>query len=339
MVASLRYTHTPLLFAAVMGTACALANLSFAQGPPGTHMDNGGLNGSLSREDLEKLGGDHKRGSDTEVPKDPVLARAKAKAQAEPLVKVLQIGCDISDARLVIAGTRRAASGKKEVETRVYEVACSGGVGYLLETQSGATPEGISCLAAEEARAADVARGKEPSFFCKLAENRDVYATVASLIGAATGAQCAVDALQSFGRSESTQSAYHEVACKGGQGFLLRTPLPGSQSPITATSCAEAANEGIRCRLTDSQPTETPVTLDTFKSALAQHGVSCSIGRIRLIGQEDHLKRYVVEYVCANQSAGTVAFLPLQGNTNPYESLDCNAAAASQIQCTLGPAK
>ena len=39
------------------------------------------------------------------------------------------------------------------------------------------------------------------------------------------------------------------------------------------------------------------------KEALAQH-VSCKIDPVRLIGQEEHLKRYVVEYHCADQPAG-----------------------------------
>jgi hypothetical protein len=43
---------------------------------------------------------------------------------------------------------------------------------------------------------------------------------------------------------------------------------------------------------------ETPVTEATFKTALAEHGESCPIGDLRLIGQEDHRKRYVVEYLC-----------------------------------------
>ena len=34
---------------------------AFAQNAPGTHQDNGGINGSLSRGDLEKLSGDHKQ--------------------------------------------------------------------------------------------------------------------------------------------------------------------------------------------------------------------------------------------------------------------------------------
>jgi hypothetical protein len=86
--------------------------------------------------------------------------------------------------------------------------------------------------------------------------------------------------------------------------------------------------------LTDAGPVETPVTLQTFKDVLARNGVTCNIGQIRLVGQEDHLKRYVVEYRCADRPAGMVAFLPLPGNANPYESLDCaTARTESGVAC------
>jgi len=76
--------------------------------------------------------------------------------------------------------------------------------------------------------------------------------------------------------------------------------------------------------------------LQTFKDVLARNGVTCNIGQIRLIGQEDHLKRYVVEYRCADQPAGMVAFLPLPGNANVYESLDCaTALSESGVECAF----
>ena len=312
--------------AVLLGLQCFSGAPAVAQNTPGTHQDNSGMNGSLSREDLQKLSGDHPQDADSSVPKDPILARAQAKAQSDKLVRSLQIACDVSDAQLVVAGTRRPAAGGKAVETRVYEVACRGGMGYLLETQGTDKPMGISCLSAEETRAADVAKGREPGFFCKLPGNKDVYAMVTSLIASGAGAPCAVSNLQLFGRSESTQSEYTEVVCKEGRGFLVRTALPGSQAKTVVTSCADAAKQGIKCRLTDAGPVEIPVTLDTFRGALAQHGVSCNIDQIRMIGQEDHLKRYVVEYRCADQPAAMVAFIPLQGNTNPYESMDCKDA-------------
>jgi hypothetical protein len=318
--------------AAIMGILATPNMAALAQNTPGIHQNNSGLNGSLSRGDLEKLSGDHAQDANADSTQDPA-ARVKAKLQSEPLIKELQLACNLSDAQLVVAGTRRLLTGKKEVETRVYEVACGGDMGYLLEKQGAEKPMAMSCLTAEEARADDVAHGKAPSFFCKLAENKDVYRLVSSLIAASAAAPCTVSELQLFGRSESSRSEYNEVRCKEGDGFLLRTPLPGSQANITVTNCADAAKQGIKCRLTDGGPIETPVTLETFKGALAQHGVSCTVARLRMIGQEEHLKRYVVEYQCADQPTGMIAFIPLPGNANPYESMDCRVAARQQVPC------
>ena len=95
-----------ILLAALFAMAIAITlstSPARAQGAPGAHLDNSGINGSLSRADAEKLSGDH---TNAEVPKDPVLALAKAKAQSLPLLQALQITCDVSDAKLVIAGTR-----------------------------------------------------------------------------------------------------------------------------------------------------------------------------------------------------------------------------------------
>lgn len=326
--------------AAVIGSLGVLGAPVSAQNTPGTHQDNSGMNGSLSHGDLEKLSGDHKQDSKADAAQDSPQARAKAREESAKLINALQISCEVSDAKLVVAGTRRPASGGKEIETRVYEAACSAGMGYLLETQGAEMPVGISCLDAELARATDVAKGREPGFFCKLPANKDVHAMLTSLIASNAGASCAVRDVKLFGRSESTHSEYSEVACEDGKGFLVRTALPGSQAKTLVTSCSDAAKEGIKCKLTDSGPVETPVTTDSFKSALAQHSVSCPIDQLRMIGQEDHLKRYVVEYRCAGQPVSRVAFIPLQGNDNPYESVDCKEAAAEhQVTCEFGPVK
>jgi hypothetical protein len=319
--------------AALLAAMLAFTAPAFAQGAPGIHEDNSGLNGSLTHDDLQKLGSDTK--SDSSLSRQAALARAKAKAESEQLLQALQLSCQVSNAQVVVAGTSKPASGGKEIDTRVYEVACAGGAGYVLERQGGAKPMALSCLTAEEARAADVAKGRAAGFYCKLPENVDVYGMVTSMIASGTGASCTVRDLQLFGRSESTQSDYSEVACNDGKGFLLRTPLPGSQAETLVMSCSDAARKGIKCRLTDAGPVETPVTMDTFKDALAQHGVSCRIDQIRMIGQEDNRKRYVVEYRCADQSAAMVAFIPLQGNANPYEALDCADAMARGVACTF----
>jgi hypothetical protein len=337
MITSSRAIGAVILAAALAMIAAMSLPVSAQQGP-GIHEDNGGMNGSLSHEDLDKLGGAKR--PDAAATRAATEARAKATADSQELIKTLQLSCDVTNAQLVVAGTRKAAAGGKDVETRVYEVACHDSMGYLLETQGSDKPLGISCLTAEEARASDVAKGKPPGFFCKLPENKDVYGMVASMISARASAACDVRELQLFGRSESTQSDYSEVACKDGKGFLLRMPLPGSQSPILVMTCAQAAKQAIKCKMTDTGPVETPVTMETFRSALAQNGVSCKIDQIRMVGQEDNRKRYVIEYLCEGQPAGMVAFIPLQGNSNPYESIDCVAATARGVLCKFtGAAK
>ena len=325
------------LLVGILGMQCAFMVCAVAQNAPGTHQDNSGINGSLSRGDLEKLSGDRKQdaGGDS---KESAQAHAKSMTQSAKLIEALHLACALSNAQLVVAGTRKPAAAGKAVETRVYEVACGAQLGYLLETQGSDAPIAISCFSAEITRAADVAKGMEPGFFCKLPENKDVYAGVSSMIAAAGEPRCTVRDVKAFGRSASTQSEYSEVACQDGKGFLLRTPLPGSTAKALVTGCADAAKQGIKCRLTEAGPVEIPVTLDTFKAALSQHGVSCKIDPIRMIGQEDHLKRYVVEYRCADQGMVAVAFLPLEGNTNPFESIDCKTAAAEHgVTCQYAP--
>jgi len=337
MCTSSRLLAATILAAALAMIAARSLPVFAQQGPGAIHEDNSGLNGSLSHEELNKLGGEKK--PDASATRAATEAREKATADSEELIKTLQLSCNVTDAQLVVAGTRKSPSGGKDVETRVYEVACGGSMGYLLETQGSDKPLGISCLTAEEARASDVAKGKPPGFFCELPENKDIHAMVASMISAHASAACEVRDLQLFGRSESTQSDYTEVACKDGKGFLLRLPLPGSQAPMLVMSCAEAAKQAIKCKMTDAGPVETPVTMETFKSALAQNGVSCKIDQIRMIGQEDNRKRYVIEYRCADQPKGMVAFIPLQGNTNRYESMDCAAATARGVLCKFTAAK
>jgi hypothetical protein len=305
-----------LVISTILGAPAA------AQKSPLGGQENGGMNGSLSRSDLEKMGGDHAGSSP-----------AKAKEQAARLIAALQLPCDISAAQLVVSGTRKLDG--KDTPVNVYEAACSRSLGYLLETQGTAAPVSISCLTAEEQRAADVAKGKEPGFFCKLPENKDVNAIVAALIASDSGAQCKVRQLQWLGRSESAHSEYSEVACEDAKGYVLSTALSGSQAKAAVTSCGQEAKLGVHCRLTQAAAAaDDNVTLDTLQQALAQH-LSCKLGPVRLIGQEDHLKRYVLEYRCTEPASRGIAFLPLPGNSNPYQTLDCPAGALRGIACVL----
>lgn len=320
--------------AARIAATCAIGTPAHAQNlPGGTSHDSGGLNGSLSREDLERLNGPNQR-NPAEVNQGSPEARAKIRADSETLAKAVQLPCEINDAVLVVSGTSRSASSGKDLETRVYEVACSNGLGYLLETRGSENPVALSCFSAEAARIADAAKGKPAGFYCKLPQSRDLKSMAATLM-AGSNVTCAVRDMHWLGRSASTQTEYSEIVCDDGKGFLLRTALPGSHAETTVLSCVDAARQGIHCRLTDPGPLEAAVSLDTFKGALAKNGVSCRIDQIREVGQEDIHRRYVVEYLCEKQRSGMVAFIPLAPNDNPFETIPCSVAMDRGVACAL----
>jgi hypothetical protein len=62
----------------------------------------------------------------------------------------------------------------------------------------------------------------------------------------------------------------------------------------------------------------------------------CEPTNMRVIGRESVDKRYVVEVKCQEQTNGLVAFIPVGGNTNKFEAIDCAAAVERQIRCELG---
>jgi hypothetical protein len=75
--------------------------------------------------------------------------------------------------------------------------------------------------------------------------------------------------------------------------------------------------------------------MQTFRDALKQNDVNCQPTNMRMIGRESIDKRYVVEVQCQEQPNGLVAFIPVAGNTNKFETIDCTAAVERQIRCEL----
>ena len=253
------------------------------------------------------------------------------KANATELVKTLPLSCDLTDA--VLAAQGPASVNGKSVDTKTYEVACGNGMGYFLVTQAPEKPYGFSCFAAEATRAADVAQGKPPGTVCQLAANASVKAMMTTVISRA-GTNCQVRDFRWVGTSSASNTEFTEVACSDDTGYILKTAMPGSTQPPRAINCHDAAIQGLPCKLTIVPGAFVP-TVQTFKDALAQYKVSCDAPNVRVVGQENVLKRYVVEFQCPQQPKGLVAFIPLNGNTAKFETLDCKAATKKGVTCQL----
>lgn len=268
----------------------------------------------------------------------PAIGKTKAApskeqvmADAAQLVHSVNLSCEVSDAALFNDGI--ASINGKDVHVRTFETACKNGVGYFLVEQAPEPVYGFSCFAAEATRAADTASGNPPSPSCSLPANADVKAMAATILKG-LGNTCGVSKVHTIGEEHSSRSELTEVACASGTGFVIATPLPGSTRPISAQTCIDAYRSGIRCAM--SSTGKPIVTEQTFKDALAQHHVPCTVEALHSIGRETVKQRHIVEFRCKEQPSGLVAFIPLEGANAPFETMDCaTAGSRARIICTL----
>ena len=254
---------------------------------------------------------------------------AQDKADATTLVQSIRLGCDVTSAILAASGP--ATNGGKTVNTKTYEVACGDGMGYYMVSQEPGTPDGFTCFGAAATRDADVAAGRKPSSVCGLPANQDVKVMAAAVLTHA-GKTCQVHDWRWIGQSAKSHTDYTEVGCADG-GYVIAAPLPGSTNPLITIGCHEAYLQGIPCKLSDNGP--QIVTMQTFEDALAQHHVTCTVANSRLVGKESVKQRHIVEFQCPEHPDGLVAYIPLEGNTAPFETVDCKTAVRRGITCKL----
>lgn len=248
---------------------------------------------------------------------------AEDKADATALVSAAKLPCAVTDALLVAEDTDK--------HTKTYEVACGSGTGYfLVQAEPPGAPSGFTCFAAEAARNADIAAHREPAIGCGLPENGGTAAMAATILSRA-GKVCAVRATKWLGQSRTTNTDFLEVACSEGAGFVVRSPVPGSQLPLRIDTCVDSARYGLPCSLTETDPVVIAST-----EALKKHGVACDAESTRVLGHEAVKKRRVVEFYCPRQQPkGLVAFIPLEESKAPFETFDCVQAATHGAVCTL----
>jgi hypothetical protein len=252
-------------------------------------------------------------------------------SDATALTKSLALSCSVSDAKLLADG--KADINGKSVHVRSYETACSNGLGYFLVDQGSEPAIGITCFGADTTHTADVAAGREPQPSCSLPANADVKKAAGTVLSR-LGQQCNVTALRTVGLDTKANTELTEAACSGGTGYVIASPLPGATQAVSALSCPDSYRRGIACKLSSNGA--PMVTLDTFKQALKQHNVACSVEDTRIVGRQNVSKRHVVEFKCGEHPEGLVAFIPLEDSTAPFETMSCTDAGFKQhIICSL----
>lgn len=331
----MRKTHAGALALGTLVTMIAWSERAIGQASPGgsAYPQSGpssNMPSTPEQSDQQRFFRENVYGKRNSALKATAAQKVTATQEAGEILASSSLACKLVDAAQVAEGP--ATVNGHAVNTKTYEIACDSGVGYFLIAQPPEKPVGFSCFAADAARAA--AQGKPTATVCMLSANADLKTMISAALSR-QGKTCQARDVRWIGQNSKAGVEFIEAACADGAGYVLKLPQPQSSQQAAALACADAARQGIACKLTDSG---TPiVTIETFKAALAQHKIACDAVNVRVIGKQSMSKRHVVEFQCPQQPQGLVAFIPLSDSTAPFETMDCPTAAAKQhVACKAG---
>jgi hypothetical protein len=245
-------------------------------------------------------------------------ARERGKAEAPALVNAAGIRCTIADALFI-------GEDKKQGMT-FFEVACSEGMGFvMLVKPDGSKPQAYTCLETSKPGA----DGQPNTLACQLAANADPKASLQPYIAKA-GTPCVIDQARAIGQGQ--KSAYFEVACKGGAGYILVTSSPPDASqPVQMNTClAYEPGGNLYCDLTDRAAQLAPIDALVTKS-----GRNCTVSDRRYVLTSKEGYNYY-EVACSDGKG----YMVQESRTGALERIiDCGSADFVGGGCTLTDAR
>jgi len=213
-------------------------------------------------------------------PMDAAARATRGKAEAPAVVAKANAPCTVSDARFNGTGTKAGADGKP-VTVQTYEVACSEGLGFLLEDH-GATAVAYDCIvvkfAADKSIADATAAGKPAprAPVCELPANTNLTAALQPLVQQAN-TTCTINNVAYVGVVPKDNVTRYEIGCAEGMGYLFdRSNVRG---PAPKTISCLAVEGAYDCKFT---PKANRVA---FVANLARaSGKPCNVSDARLMG-------------------------------------------------------
>ncbi len=253
-------------------------------------------------------------------PAEPITKdqRQKGMDAAPGLITAAGLDCKLTDARLIGQST----DPKTKKASSFYELACQGNEGLIIQSTVGEAPTVFTCAEAS----APQPDGKKSNVACILAGNADANAGLAPYIAKA-GSACDLDKVRPIGHNSSITA--FELACKGGQGFILQISSPPRlDKPVTMVPCLALPAEGnIQCTLTDRA-----AQLAMIDHLVAQSGKPCTVKDRRFIGSSPSTGETYYEVAC-QEGKGYVVQTAANG---AYKAMiDCAAAEGIGGGCTL----
>lgn len=234
---------------------------------------------------------------------------ADPKAGLAPYLAKTNTACEIQNARAIGAGAKNA----------YFEVACKGGVGYVIQT---ASPVNIdqevvanSCLLYEEGGTVS----------CKLTDKATQLGIVDTL-NTAAAKNCAIKDKR-YILSTKTDN-YFEVACQDGKGYVYQqTATTGAFAK--AIDCAQAGFVGGGCTLSDAVAAQTEQA-GLYTKLATKAGFDCKVEKYGMLPSNDPRKE-IVELKCSNRPDGGIGIFTASSNI----VYDCITSEMNGYRCSF----
>jgi hypothetical protein len=205
-------------------------------------------------------------GSSAKAAPAPTVAkedRAKGMAAAPTLITAGHIDCQLSDARKL----GDSVDPKTKVKSSLYELACTGNEGVVVEQTGDQPPLVFTCEEAGQPRP----DGKPSATTCLLPGNVDPKEGLKPYI-AKTGIPCTPTQVRPLGHSP-TNTVFELVCQETKGGYILQTSAPPRlDQPVQMNPCIGFSETGnVKCTLTDRT-----AQLAVIDKLVADSGTACT---------------------------------------------------------------
>ena len=223
-------------------------------------------------------------------------AHAAGKKDAPEALKSAGIPCTMTDAYYIGSSDTKDDKGKT-VTQKLYEVACQGAVGQVLQYAPPAPAKHYDCFAVLTT----------PNIRCRLPANADLKAVVGGFV-TQTGRTCTVSDFRYVGGTPAGD-AYYEVGCTGALGFIVKH---GAANESTAVDCAQALGTNLECKLTTPEAIKA-ADRSTIDKLAAASGKTCEIKDTRSIGKLSS-GGSAYEIACTDAKTGFILLAKVDGS-------------------------
>lgn len=243
--------------------------------------------------------------------------------EAAGIVSRANLACTVTDTKFLGQGKVDDGSGT-QVDSTIYEVVCSEGLGWIVAGADTGTPTVYDCMAAATASAAAEAEGKEFGAVCTLPANLE-FTKVGQSLAQRAGLTCTVDEAAWVGRTSANAERY-EIGCAGAGGWILDV-APGADGAVTTTSCLKAAVGGQPCRFTSAEE-----RLAGMVALAAAAERPCQVTDGRFVATDPAKNTDYIELACTE---GPGFMVEVSAAGAPQRTVDCVRASGIAGGCTL----